>query len=60
MKNGLKVSVGILSGILAFWTLLTFWAKAEGFGKNSNGSPNTREGIGEKRLSSLVIQNHLL
>jgi len=30
MKNGLKISVFIVSGILAVWTLLTFWAEAEG------------------------------
>lgn len=35
MKNGLKISIGILTGILAVWSVLTFWAEAEGPAKNT-------------------------
>lgn len=35
MKNKLKILVTILSGILVVWTVLTFWAEAEGPAKST-------------------------
>ncbi len=49
MKNGLKISVFILSGILAVWILLTFWAEAKGPAKS------TQMGNAENMFNVLIV-----
>lgn len=49
MKNGLRILVFILSGILAVWILLTFWAEAKGPAKS------TQMGVAKSAFNVLVV-----